>query len=232
MNMKLNLLAAAIFLGAAVTASAGVYNYESGPLNATLTDGEMFPYSNTINVSGNPDSLVTDVNVTLNFSGGYNSDLYGYLVHDNVTVILLNRIGITTSDPFGNTSAGFSLTLSDGNTDIHTLTSLGAGPYGADGRDITPLSSGATFDATTRQNGGNPLGLFNDLNPNGNWVLYFADVASTEGGTPSVLNSWSLDITAVPEPTTWALIIFGTLGGGVGIGKLVRRRLRPAGNGF
>jgi hypothetical protein len=43
------------------------------------------------------------------------------------------------------------------------------------------------------------------MNPNGTWTLFIADLS---GGEQSTLVSWSLDITAVPEPVNVALGIF------------------------
>jgi hypothetical protein len=50
------------------------------------------------------------------------------------------------------------------------------------------------------------------------WTLFIADLS---GGSVSTLNSFSLDITAVPEPVNVAL---GTFGGLMGVGVLVRSR--------
>ena len=60
---------------------------------------------------------------------------------------------------------------------------------------VTDLSARSAF-----------LGAFNGLDPNGTWTLFVADVS---GGDVSTLVSWELEITAVPEPTTWALGILG-----------------------
>jgi subtilisin-like proprotein convertase family protein len=49
---------------------------------------------------------------------------------------------------------------------------------------------------------------FASQNPNNTWTLFFAD---TSPGGNTTLNSWSLDINAVPEPITMALPIFGAL---------------------
>lgn len=194
-----------IALSGALPASATLYTYSSGTLNYNLPDDGQL-YSKTIDVT-HPDSSITDVNVLLNFSGGYNADLYGYLLYDNKTVVLLNRIGITDSNPFGNSGAGMDVTLSDGgaNGDIH-LASSGVlnGTYEADGRAISPLSTGLQFDEASRQT----LSYFNGSNPNGTWTLFLADMS---GGEQSQLVSWSLVIDAVPEPITWALVIFGAL---------------------
>ena len=40
------------------------------------------------------------------------------------------------------------------------------------------------------------------------WTLFFADLSP---GDTSTLNTFSLDITAVPEPVNVALVIFGGL---------------------
>src|SRR6266567_2554761 len=49
------------------------------------------------------------------------------------------------------------------------------------------------------------LASLRSLDPNNTWTLFFAD---TSPGIENSLVSWSLDITAVPEPMEWALIIF------------------------
>ncbi|MCX6896402.1 MAG: PEP-CTERM sorting domain-containing protein [Verrucomicrobia bacterium] len=55
------------------------------------------------------------------------------------------------------------------------------------------------------------------------WTLYLADMAT--GGGTAQLSNWGLnfDITAVPEPATWALLIFGALAGGTVVSRRVRR---------
>jgi hypothetical protein len=47
---------------------------------------------------------------------------------------------------------------------------------------------------------------FASSDPNGSWTLFIADLS---GGSVSTLNSFSLDLTAVPEPVSVALGIFG-----------------------
>jgi subtilisin-like proprotein convertase family protein len=230
--MKRNLTALIIALSSAVTASATLYS--SSPDYNIPDDGSLQSFS--ITVSGNPETSITDVNVTLNISGGFNSDLYGYLVFDNGTagnhaddrtVVLLNRIGITGSNPYGASGEGMNVTLSDGATDIHSAgDGVLANTWAPDGRAISPLSTGAQFDAASRQNGSEPLGLFDGLNPNGTWTLFLADMS---GGETSTLVSWGLDIEAVPEPTTWALVIFAGLAGTVKLGRWAQRQRRSAG---
>src|SRR6266478_8707792 len=55
-------------------------------------------------------------------------------------------------------------------------------------------------------------------NPNDTWTLFFAD---TSPGIENSLVSWSLDITAVPEPTNVALGLFAAV---FGVGTLWRGR--------
>jgi subtilisin-like proprotein convertase family protein len=168
---------------------------------------------------------ITDISVTLNISGGFNGDLYGYLRGPNGAIaVLVNRTGISSSDPIGYGNTGFSVTIHDTVTgnDIHfyqahspTYNSDGqlAGTWNSDGRNVDPASVNGTEtrDAT--------LGGFNGSDPNGTWTLVFSDWSTS--GDPSTLVSWSLDITAVPEPVTVALGIFG---GVAGAAALMRRR--------
>jgi hypothetical protein len=59
------------------------------------------------------------------------------------------------------------------------------------------------------------------MNPNGAWTIFFADLS---GGAQSDLVSWGLEVTAVPEPTTWALGIFGALAGAAGLARRWQER--------
>ena len=52
------------------------------------------------------------------------------------------------------------------------------------------------------------LAAFNSLNPNNTWTIFFAD---TVPAGENSLTSWSLNITAVPEPVNTALIVLGAL---------------------
>ena len=120
-------------------------------------------------------------------------------------VVLLNRVG-TGDYTYGYGEAGFNnVTLADvSGTSIQNYdgsssaaTALTGGTYG---------SAGGTLNTT-----------YDNLTVNGSWTLFLADLSS---GDISQVTGWSLNITAVPEPTTWAMIISGTLLGGR---RLVRR---------
>lgn len=147
-----------------------------------VVDSESF----TLAVAG---GLVGSVQVGLTTSGGYNGDLYAYLVAPNGSmVVLMNQPG-TTVDPFGAQSSGMNLTLSDdGATSIQSVT-------GGAGTTLT-----GTYQADSA------LVTFDNSPVNGEWSLYFADLGS--GGGSPVLDSWSLDVDVVPEPENAALVVF------------------------
>ena len=62
---------------------------------------------------------------------------------------------------------------------------------------------------TGTYNAAGTLGTFNNSSANGKWELFFADMM--KGGGTSTLNSWSLNITVVPEPVTLALGLFAAM---------------------
>jgi hypothetical protein len=102
------------------------------------------------------------------------------------------------------------VTLSDAAaTDVHLYGGSGftvlTGTWQPDGRSIDPTSTGAEFDAATRQNSSAPLGLLNGLDPNGDWTIYFSDQGAAGQSTVA---SWGLAIEAVPEPVNVALGVF------------------------
>lgn len=226
--MKLSILKTVfgLGLGMGLTAQAGIYNYSYGGSAYSIPDGNPAGVSSQITVSGANYSL-SDISVTLNVSGGYNGDLYAYLSYDGKLVPLLNRVGLSSGNPFGSGDSGLGVTLvSSGYGNIHAASAGGigtplTGTYLADGQKLSPLSSASSFNA----NGGSITldGTFGGVNPNGTWTLFFADVV--QGGGTATLNGWSLDVTAVPEPVNAALGIFA----GVFLVVLVARS-RPVRN--
>ena len=188
----------------------------SAPVSRALDSVETFNSGNSVGPipDGNPVGVtfvgtVSDIpsdgtvrgvlTVGLNISGGYNGDLYAYLVAPNGTmVVLLNQPGVTGGNQFGYGGAGLSVTLSDSaSTSIQNANE----------------TDGVQFTGTYQAAGS--LANFNGSVADGTWTLFFADMSS--GGGTSTLNSWSLDITAVPEPVNVALGIFGALLGGLGL---------------
>ena len=223
MKLKATFLALALLMS--VSAHAALFTLSSGALNTAVPDGNVNGLQSTLTFNDAYFDNVLDVNVRLNISGGYNGDLYAYLTHGSGISILLNRTGRTAGNAFGYGDAGFNITLDDQTgTDIHAYTFAGnnngtqlTGTWQPDARNVNP----ATVLNTDTPNAF--LGAFNGLDANGNWTLFIADLS---GGDQSTLVSWQLDITAVPEPTTIALGIFGgvlALGGGL---RAWRRRAR------
>ena len=207
MNMKLVNTFLAVLLVSGVTSYGGIY-FNSAP-GATIPDGNPGGYQNSINVSGLNYST-TSVLVYLNITGGYNGDLYAYLNYGGTSVLLLNRIGQTLPDtPFGSASSGF------GNGSQTYENGPGSGNWYSfmlNGSGSTGLHDAGTAGnpiTGSYQPDGGALSSFNGLNPNGNWTIYFADMASGGGTGPSTLAGWGLEITAVPEPANVALGIFG-----------------------
>jgi subtilisin-like proprotein convertase family protein len=167
--------------------------------NPTFTSGGNIPVDNpaglvsvgTITGAGALDQVV-NLTVGLDISGGYNGNLFAYLIAPNgALVVLLDGPGVAANG-FGASGSGMNIILSDAYT-----------PQG----NIQDVTSGGTLSGT--YNPANALSSLDGSSVNGNWTLFFAD--QTSGGGTSSLNSWSLDITAVPEPVNVALAMFGLL---------------------
>jgi hypothetical protein len=116
--------------------------------------------------------------------------------------------------------ASFTLALTFNNNDalasdgsgiqgLLTLSLTGGSPF-VSFNPVDPGYSGgnATYDITFSNLPGSPSSGFNGLNPNDTWSLVLWDNNSTVGNE---LVSWSLDITAVPEPVNVALGVFGAV---------------------
>jgi len=216
--------ASILILLSLVAANASYAGTFSGTttVNQVIPDGggALNPLASTMNVTVSGFQL-SDITVTLNVSGGFNGDLSATLTDPNGNVIhLLNRVGVTAGQPFGFNNNGFTITLHDAASggNIHynggTYDPTGPNPvtgnFQADGHEISESSSGAAFDSATAAT---LLGTFGGHDPNGTWTLVFSDWSGS--GDPSTLVSWSLDLTAVPEPINIALAVFALVGIGV-----------------
>jgi len=170
-----------------------------------------FADTRTINV---PDiTEIENVTVGLHFTGGWNGDLYAYLVHGSGFAVLLNRPGRSLSYPDGSATVGMEVTFDDSAfADLHTAIPMSGGSvigtYQPDGRITDPLD---VLDTDPRPA---MLSSFIGLDANNTWTLFVADQAA---GETSTLQSWTLTITGVPEPSVALL-------GGLGMLLLLRRR--------
>jgi len=198
-------------------------NYSLSP-NAGIPDGSPVGLLEQFTATGLAGSI-TNVTVHLDITGGFNGDLYAYLVNpQGQLTVLLNRVGVTASNQFGYNDSGMNITL-DGlaANNIHTYASGGPGSYSlsgttwaADGRNIDPQAAGTVFDsASTAAN----LSLYQNTAPNGVWTFFIADLSG--GGGNATLNNVVLSIMTVPEPQTWVM-----LGGGLAVLFLYRRRYK------
>jgi subtilisin-like proprotein convertase family protein len=223
-TIKLKIMAAlatALFLAGVAQGQITNVSYTYG-VNSLIPDGNPTGMSSVTNVAGLP-GVIYSVSVTLDITGGFNGDLYAYLVSPTGTlVVLLNRSGLTGSNPFGYSDTGFNITLSDGSPNIHDYQLDSpvyngggqlTGTWAPDGRNIDPQSTGSVFDSTSPTT---PLSLYNGTTADGTWTLFVADLSS---GGQSTLVSWGLTIATVPEPQTWVLVA-----GGVGVLLALNRR--------
>jgi subtilisin-like proprotein convertase family protein len=207
--MKNQLFAVGLMVALAGGAEASV-DYYNGT-GAWITDGSKAGITQTI-ISTDA-GTINNVSVLLNISGGYNGDLYGYLVYNDgsstKTEVLLDRIGggnsAASGSGFGTGAAtssfselqSYGIRLVDGAGSGIATVSPGSGQFVAVG-DYTP-DSATTFAST-----------FSGMNASGTWTLFLSDLSA---GDQSRLVSWglSLDVNPIPEPTTWAAIIFGAM---------------------
>jgi len=191
-NMK-TIFTAVIMLLAASWAEATLVDTQSfsgGSIPVGSPVGTVFTGDFTKAATGNQ---VLGITVNLSVSGGYNGNLYAYLVAPNGTmVMLLNRPG-AVGNSMGYAGSGFNnITLSDAGTQNIQTT------WETPGAQVT-----GTYNAA------GTLGTFNNSSADGKWELFFADMV--KGGGTSTVTGWSLNITVVPEPVTMALGMFAVM---------------------
>ena len=208
-SVLIGLLTVALGVG---VARGTLYTETFSGLNTAIPTGNPTGVSVAESVSDIPSgSTVGGLTVDLTVTGGYNGDLYAYLVAPNGTlVMLLNRPGVTGGNPFGYGGSGLNVTLSD--------TASGS-------IQTTPETAGTLFSGTYQAAG--TLANFNGSAADGTWTLFFADESA--GGSQATLTGWSLDITAVPEPVNMAVVIFcaGMVGVGIVRGLAGSRKAMP-----
>ena len=214
------LLLLATVLASAFAANAIIYstNWTSGFANSgDVPDNSFSGWSDTRSVSTMPAGTFTSLAVNLQLSGGWNGDLYAYLVHSSGFTVLLDRIG---AGPFGDSHAGMNVTFVDNGTAFGTTQgdiNLYAGVPNPSGL-WNPDNLGA---------GGGSLTSFLSTSPNGTWSLFIADLS---GGGVSTVSSWGLqmDIVAVPEVETWVAAALAGLFGAFWLNRQIWSGTRKA----
>ncbi len=69
--------------------------------NAAIPDANPVGFASTLTVSGMT-GITTNLTVALNITGGFNGDLYAYLLSPQGSlVVLLNRVGMGSANFFG-----------------------------------------------------------------------------------------------------------------------------------
>jgi subtilisin-like proprotein convertase family protein len=193
--------------------NAQVFQFDFSGINTAIPDGQPTGMVNAQTISSAPNLFVSDLNVSVIIAGtglgGFNGDLYLTLQHDSGFSVLLNRTGRRTGSSAGYSDSGLNVTFDDSATrDIHnyrfeltgshTTPVTPTGAWSPDARNIDPSS---VLDGNSRSAF---LDSFNTLPVNGTWSLFVSDLSS---GSTHQLSSWSMEITAVPEPSSYAAVI-------------------------
>jgi subtilisin-like proprotein convertase family protein len=217
-------LITAVILTAATAAWADSTSV-TDTVGLSIPDNDPSGMARQLTVSGLTGGI-TNVTVGLSISGGYNGDLYAYLVDPTGDfAVLLNRVGIGPGNSSGYSDSGFQITLNDlgGYSNVHYYQNdspsfIGGaltGTWASDGENVDPQGS-SVGSAPDMANLTSTFGT----DPNGTWTLFISDLSP---GGVSMLDSWTLNINtaAVPEPQTWAL---GAIGMTVLGARLMKRR--------
>jgi len=170
------------------------------------------PYPSVISITDSFGYIV-DLNIALNgVSHTFSDDFDILLQGPNGALVML------MSDSGGNRAmSGVNLVFDDASPLLLTSAQITSGTY-------RPSNNGAADDALPAPAPGAPystsLSVFNGINPLGDWKLWVFDDRNNDGGS---IASWSLqlELTPVPEPSTFALATLG-----LGCLMLVRRRAK------
>jgi len=202
--MKKLILTALLASLTSLSSFATIYstNWSTGFANGQVVpDNNFSGWSDTRTVAAIPAGTFASLSVDLHLTGGWNGDLYAYLVHDTGFTVLLNHVGAGVGGvgAFGYGDAGMNVNLAASGTSIHQ--------YGGNNTfSATPTGSWMT------DNTSGSLASFLSTDPNGTWSLFITDQS---GGGVTTVQSWGLqmDIVAVPEVETWvAAALAGAFG--------------------
>jgi hypothetical protein len=185
-------------------------------VNATFANTGVVPDNNLSGwadsrlVNTMPAGTLQSVAVNLHLTGGWNGDLYAYIVN-SVTgfSVLLNRVGPGT---YGYGDAGMNVTLASVNT------------FGVPQGNID--SYGGSFIPTGVWNPDPAANLGSFTSQNGTWSLFIADLS---GGGVTTVTSWGLqmDIVAVPEVETWIAAAFAGAFGAFWLNRQIWKGVKP-----
>lgn len=212
MNRKIRCISL-LLLALSGNARAQVLTFDFLDINEAIPDGNPAGLASFQTIHSAPDLLVANLTVSLSISGtgfgGYNGDLYATLQHESGFAVLLNRPGRRSDSSSGYNDSGLNVTFADSATrDVHNyrlelngshdlpITGSLSGSWSPDARTEDPA---LVSDASVR-----PAFLesFNGTSVNGDWTLFVSDLSA--GGTHQ-LDSWSMQVTPVPEPASFAL---------------------------
>src|SRR5438876_9434421 len=98
MRKTFALLAAAQMLTLGALGAVTTFNLDN--INTVIPDGNFNGIQSSMGLTG-LEPQITDINVTLTISGGFNGDFYAYLFHNNTISVLLNRPGLSSSNTVG-----------------------------------------------------------------------------------------------------------------------------------
>jgi subtilisin-like proprotein convertase family protein len=210
--------------GTTFVSQAAIYstNWSSGFVNGTtVPDGSYSGWTDTRTVNTMPAGTLNGVAVDLNLNSGWTGDLYAYLQSGSGFVVLLDLVGGGSYGPASNLDVTLAAGSSWGVNSIGgNIYSYGGGATSGTYWNPDNNNAGITLTANS-----GTLGSFTVANAT--WTLFIADLS---GGGVTTVADWGLqmDITAVPEPATWAGMIFG---GGLAVWyglrtQAVRRRMR------
>ena len=215
----------AVLMASALAVSAQVFDFNIDPANQPIPDGDANGIQDTRTVTGaGPFPLGFFMKVKLNIQGlddlrlANNGDYYVTLAKGGTLLksVLVNRPGKPLNQGAGYGDNGMNITLQDflpngtAAPDVHNYQNvLGnvfqsplTGVWSPDGRNADPsLVTANRADAINQPL--KMLSVFDGTNPNGDWTLFVADMAS---GGQGKLVSWGLEFVAVPEPHEYAFI--------------------------
>jgi subtilisin-like proprotein convertase family protein len=212
--MKITFLVLSSLLTGLAAVHGQVFHFDFSGVNTAIPDGDPTGLANVQSISSAPNLLVSGLTVNLNITGtglgGFNGDLYATLQHDSGFTVLLNRPGRRTGSSSGYSDSGMNLTFDDGATrDVHNyrfelngnnstaLVGPLTGTWSPDARTTDPAS---VLDSSQRNAF---LSSFNGTTVNGTWTLFVTDLSS---GATQQINGWGMDIAAVPEPASYAVV--------------------------